>query len=102
MATIKETLIDLFDLDKMEPEKAAEMVDRLAKLVFQSVLVRVLPMMSEQDLEEYEKIIDGEEGADVLMKFLNDKVPNFGKILEEEAELLRKEISGEFKDMGLE
>ncbi len=55
MRTIKESLMDLFELDKMPPEKAAEMVDRLAKLVFQAVLVRVLPILSEEDLTEYEK-----------------------------------------------
>ena len=55
MTTIKQSIIDLFELDKMEPEKATEMVDRLAKLVFQAVLVRTLPLLSEEDFDKYEK-----------------------------------------------
>ena len=34
MTTIKQSIIDLFELDKMEPEKATEMVDRLASSSF--------------------------------------------------------------------
>ena len=51
MATIKQTIVDLFELDKMAPEKAAEMIERLSKLVFQSVLVRSLPLLSEEDFK---------------------------------------------------
>ena len=99
MSTIKETLIDLFDLDKMSPEKTAETVDRLGKLVFQAVLVRVLPTLSEEDLTEYEKIVDSNQEGDVLFKFLGEKVPDFDKIIAEEAEALRIELAGEFESI---
>jgi hypothetical protein len=101
MTTIKDTLIDLFELNKLEPAKAAEMVDRLAKLVFQAVLARTLPALSEADFDEYEKIVDSGRGGEVLFKFLNEKVPNFENIIKEEAELLRKELAGEFKEAGV-
>ena len=99
--TIKQTIIDLFELDKMTPEKAVEMVDRLAKLVFQSVLVRVLPMLSEEDFTAYEKIIDSKEDGTMLFKFLREKIPNFEEIIREEAEALRKELAGEFESAGI-
>ncbi len=101
MATIKDNLVDLFELDKMAPEKAAEMVDRLGKLVFQAVLVRSLPFLSEKDFSEYEKIVDGSEGGDVLFKFLSEKVPHFEEIVKEEAENLRSELAEEFSAAGL-
>ena len=101
MSTIKENLIDLFELDKMPPEKVAEMVDRLAKLVFQAVLVRVLPILSEEDLTEYEKIVDSKQEGDVLFKFLGEKIPDFDNIIAEESENLRAEMAGEFKEVGI-
>lgn len=101
MATIKKTLMDLFELEKLPPEKAAEMVERMAKLVFQAVLVRVLPTLSEKYLAEYEKIADGKEGAEVLFQFFIEKVPNFEKMIAEEAEGLREELALEFKTTGL-
>ena len=101
MSTIKENLMDLFELDKLSPEKAAEMVDRLGKLVFQAVLVRVLPTLSEEDFTEYEKIVDSKQEGDAIFKFLGEKVPDLDKIIAEESENLRAEMTGEFKDVGI-
>lgn len=97
MSTIKENLVDLFELDKMPPEKAVEMVERLSKLVFQAVLVRALPLLSEKDLTEYEKLVDSKEEGDALFKFLSEKVEGFENIIREEAENLHAELAGEFK-----
>ena len=94
MTTIKENLFDLFQLDKMPPEKGVEMLERLAKLVFQAVLVRVLPMLSEEDLAHYEKIVEGKEEGTEIFKFLAEKVPDFEKIVREEAEGLHDELAG--------
>jgi hypothetical protein len=101
MATIKDNLMDLFELDKMEPAKAAEMVDRLAKLVFQGVLVRVLPLLEEKDLAEYERIVDSNEGGEKLFAFLAEKIPGFEQIVAEEAESLRAEMAGEMQSAGM-
>jgi hypothetical protein len=101
MATIQENLIDLFELEKMEPAEAAQMVDRLAKLVFQGVLIKVLPILEDKDLEEYERIVEANEGGEKLFGFLREKVPNLDQIVAEESESLRAEMAGEFKEAGM-
>ncbi len=101
MTTIKQNLIDLFELDKMPPEKATEMVDRLSKMIFQAVLVRALPLLSEEDFDKYENIIDASEGPEVLFKFLGEKIPGFEDMIQEESAILHKELAGEFKSSGL-
>lgn len=101
MNTIKKTIVELFELDKMSPEKSAEMTNRMGKLVFQAVLVHVLPLLSEEDLTEYEKIVDSKEGGEAVFNFLAEKVPNFENIITEEAEALRAELAGEFKEAGI-
>jgi hypothetical protein len=102
MSTIKQSIMDMFELDKMEPVKALEMVERLSRLIFQATLVRVLPLLSEKETAEYEKIVSKAESPELLLKFFEAKVPNFGKIFEEEAEGLRAELAGEFKEAGLQ
>ena len=101
MATIKETIVTMFKLDQLPPDKMMEMVERLGKLVFQSVLVRSLPLLSEEELVEYEKIVDEKKGGEVLFAFLKDKIPDFEKIISEESELLRAELAGEFQKTGI-
>jgi hypothetical protein len=98
MNTIKKDLFDLFELDKIPPEKATEMLDRLANLVFQAVLVRALPLLSEEDLAEYEKIVSGNEGGDVLFNFLSEKVLEFNKIISEEAGVLKRETTKKLEE----
>jgi hypothetical protein len=102
MSTIKENLMDMFELEKMEPVKALEMVERLSRLIFQATFVRVLPMLSEEETAEYEKIVETAQTPEELLGFFEAKVPEFGAIFEEEAELLRAELAGEFKEVGLE
>jgi len=97
MDTIKKDLFELFELDKMSPEKAAEMIQRLGRLVFQGVLVRVLPLLSESEMDEYEKITEKENDLEEIISFLTKKIPDFDKIIKEEAETLRDEMA---KDMA--
>lgn len=97
MSNIKETLFDLFQLDRMPPEKGLEMLNSLSQLVFQSVLARVLPMLTEEEMQEYESIVEKKE-ADALFAFLNEKVPDFEKIVQEEAELLHLQLSEKLKN----
>jgi hypothetical protein len=99
--TLQKTLIEMFSLEDLAPEKAEEMVNRLGKLVFQSVLVRVLPTLSEEQLSEYERIVDSNEDALRLFAFLQESVPDFDDIVLEEADVLRTELSDEFKQFGL-
>lgn len=101
MNTIKQSIMDMFELDKMEPTKALEMVERLSRLIFQATLVRVLPLLNEEETKEYEKIVENAEGPEILLKFLEEKVSSFGEIFEEEAEGLRDELAGEFKEAGI-
>src|SRR3989344_5946716 len=100
MSTIQKTIVDLFELEKMPPEKAAEMMNRLGKLIFQAVLVRALPLLSEQDMAEYERVVASGEGEEIF-KFLGEKVSNFENIIKEESEALRAELAGEFASAGL-
>lgn len=97
----KETLADLFKLDELEPEKALEMTDRIAKLVIQRTLVRVLPTLSEEDMDEYEKIIEENDDLQVAFNFLNEKEPEFWNIMMDEAEILREKIGGDFEASDL-
>lgn len=101
MNIIKDTIVNMFELDKLSPEKAAEMTERLAKIIFQSVLVRVLPLLSEEDLGQYEKIVDSQEGGEAIFAFLGEKIPDFENIIAEEAESLKEEMMGEMNSAGL-
>lgn len=92
MNTLQKTIADLFELDKLPPEEAADTANRLGKLVFQAVLVRVLPTLSDEEMTEYEKVLSSPDSGAMLIKFLTEKVPNFESVMVEEAESIRQEL----------
>lgn len=98
---MQKTIVDLFELDKMEPEKAIKMLNELGTTILESVLARVLPTLSDTDMAEYEKIVDEEQEPEVLFKFLSEKVPNLDDIIKEESEALRAELQEEFEKAGI-
>lgn len=101
MQTIKQKIIDSFELGGMSTEKTTELTERLGKLIFQAVLVRALPLLSEEDMAEYEKMVNSKKGGEVIFEFLGEKVPDLENIIKEEIENLRAELAGEFAEMGV-
>jgi len=93
MDTIKKTIIELFEIEKLPEDKQEETIARIGKIIFQAVLIRVLPLLEEKDLEEYNKLVESNPAPDILLDFFFDKVPSFLEIVTDEAENFRKEAS---------
>lgn len=88
---VRQNIIDLFEIDKMPEDKQEEMIGKIGGIIFQAVILRVLPMMSPEDLEEYNRMMDENASPEKVFDFLFEKVPNFFGIIAEESENFRKE-----------
>lgn len=102
MPTIKEKLTSLFKLDKMEPEKMEETLNKLSTLIMQAVLTRVVPTLNEEDLAEYDELLEKENAGLLIFDFLNQKIENLDQIIDEEALILKTELAKNFKEAELE
>lgn len=100
MATIKQNLMDLFEIEKMPEEKREETLNKLTTLILESTLVRALLLLSEENMTEYEDILESKQSPEVLFNFLSSKIPSFEDILKEEADILHKELSGELEALN--
>lgn len=88
---IQKNIIELFDIGKLPKEKQEETIARIGKIIFQSVLMRVLPMLKEEEVAKYEKLVENEVEPDTLLDFFFEKIPSFLQIIAEETENFRKE-----------
>lgn len=88
---IREKIISLFEIYKLPESKREEMITRIGKVIFQSVLIKTLPLLENKEIEEYEKLIDSQSEADIILDFFLEKVPGFLNIVREELEVFRKE-----------
>ena len=55
---VQKNIIELFEINKLPEEKQEEAITRIGNIIFQSVLIKVLPTLNEKDLVEYEKMMD--------------------------------------------
>lgn len=97
---IRKNIIELFNINNLPEEKQEETITRIGKIIFQSVLLKVLPILSEEELAQYEKLLEENVDADVLLDFFFEKIPGFLEIIAEESENFRKdseEILAEIK-----
>lgn len=88
---VRQNIIDLFEIDKMPEDKQEEMLEKIGGIIFKATLMRILPMMPEEDLEEYNRMMDENASPEKVFDFLFEKVPNFFGIIAEESEAFRKE-----------
>lgn len=93
---IRENIIEMFKIAELPEDKQEETINRIGGIIFQSVLMRVLPTLSEEDLADYEKLLDNNIPPDGLMDFFGEKVPDFLKIVAEESENFQKEATEAF------
>ncbi len=88
---MRDSIIKTYHLEGMAPEEQNKMIDQIAGMIFQSVLLRVGPNMSESDQDTLEKMLDENAGPEELLGFLNQSVPNFEAVVAEESAKFKQE-----------
>lgn len=96
---VQKTIIELFEINKLPEEKQEETISRIGKIIFQSVLMRVLPILKEEELDQYEKLVESGVEPDALLDFFFEKIPSFLQIVAEETENFRKESAEVLKQI---
>jgi len=96
---IKENIMTMFEFHKLPEEEQMEATNTLGKIIFQMVLIRVLPLMEEDHVSQYEVLIDGDVAPDELMDFFFDKVPNFLQVVTEETNSFHRQAAEALKQV---
>ena len=93
----REDIITLFNIKSLPEDKQEETINRIGSIIFQSVLMRALPTLSEEDLAKYEELIEKNSPPEDLMDFFGEKVPTFLEIIKEESINFREKAGELFK-----
>lgn len=97
---INKNIVVTLGINTLPVEKQKEAMERLGAIVYQEVMLRVLDILSEEDKDEFEKIIEKNPDPENLFEYLINKVPNLDQIVKEEAEKLREEATEIIGDIG--
>jgi hypothetical protein len=88
---VRKNIIESFEINKLPEEKQEETISRIGNIIFQSVLIKVLPLLKEKELNEYEKLLSNKPEPETILDFFFEKIPSFLQIIAEETENFRKE-----------
>jgi hypothetical protein len=99
---INGNIIKVLGIDALPVEKQKEAMERLGAIVYQEVMLRVLDIMSDEDKDEFEKLLEKTPDPDTMFIYLGEKVPNLEEIVSEEAEKLRNESAEIMGEIGKE
>lgn len=83
--TIQNKIINELGLDKLPEEEREEAILTAGRIIFQSVLIRVMEELSEEERENFKKIIAEEpQNEEKVANFLQSNIPDLDKIVAQE------------------
>ena len=82
---LTQNIVKELGLDNLPEDKQLEILEKIGSIIFQSVLLRTLDIMSEENKDEFEKLLSEKaDDPDIVLKFMQNKVPNLDDIVKEE------------------
>lgn len=97
---INKNIVVTLGINTLPVEKQKEAMERLGTIVYQEIMIRVLDILSEEDKDEFEKLIEKDSNPETMFGYLATKIPNLEEIVKEEAESLRKESVDIINEIG--
>lgn len=93
MNTLDQDIIKEWGLESLPPDKKADAVERIGRVVYQAILVRSLDILSNSEQDELDALLDKDETTpkDVMI-FLHTKIPTFKSLIGEEKNKLKLEM----------
>lgn len=88
---IRNNIITMFGINELPVGEQEETINKIGELIFQSVLLRILPLLPQEDQEEYNQLVENKVMPNELFDFFFAKVPDFLQIVAEESENFRRE-----------
>ncbi len=93
---LEENIISALKLKNLPDNEKAEIIDGMAQLVQDKVILRMIKELSKEDAEEFDKI--KEDDQDGKIKFLQDKFPDLLSIINEEIKIVRNDTINRSKE----
>jgi hypothetical protein len=88
---INKNIVVTLGINTLPVEQQKETMERLGTIVYQEVMLRALDILTEEDKDEFEKLIEKDPNPETMFGFLSEKIPNLEEIVIEEAKKLKEE-----------
>lgn len=96
-----EQIIKELELQNFPAEQQKEIVDKMTEIVLSRVSIRLTDQMTDEELDEFEKVVD-EGGMEKGLHYLAQIFPNIPGIIQDELAVLQKEVKSDLSNMQTE
>jgi len=89
---LTKNIITMFQLDKLDEVELEQAIDRIGKIIFSRVTLKVMEMLPPEKLDTFQEVIESEEknpGGTVM--FLQTNIPQFANLINDEIASFKKE-----------
>lgn len=100
MNVIQNNIKKYLDISALPPNEQEEIILRVGALIYQNVLTRSIVIMSNEDQDAFEKLLDKPAEIPEIFQFLKNKIPDFEKIIEEECLIFKEKSSSIMDQIG--
>jgi hypothetical protein len=98
--TLHSILIRALGIEGATKENQEKTIESVGTVIYQSVLMRALDGMNDEEVDEFEKFAKENPAPDQMFAYLRSKVPNFDGLMEEEAVAFVAEGSNLMSQIG--
>jgi hypothetical protein len=100
---IERNILEELGLDELPPEKQEETILQIGRLIYQAVLIRALDRLSEEEQRDFERLLNEHPDDEAKFTgFLEQKVPDLDRIIQEEISKFKAETAALLKPNGKE
>jgi len=93
---LETNIIEALGLESLPDEQKIQMVQTMVDLVQKRLMLRIMDQLSEEEKDEFEKILGGRDVDLAAAEFIKNKVPNFDEMVQEEIIKVKQEMIEKF------
>ncbi|HFC36100.1 MAG TPA: hypothetical protein ENJ49_00280 [Candidatus Moranbacteria bacterium] len=88
-----EKIIAELGLDKLPKDRQDDILAKIGELILKKIFVETIDKLSDADRREFEKMLERGESAENIESFLEEKIDNYAKIVEDIVVEIKNDIS---------
>lgn len=98
--TMQQNIIKELGLDRLPQTEIEEILLRVGKIIFQSVMIRVLEELDDSVKDEFDALLSQKpDDQEAVLQFLRSKLPNLDDIVNEEVQKFKEESADFMKSV---
>lgn len=78
-------LIQALGIQDLDAEKQQQILERTGAVIYQSIVTRAMEEMTDEQADEFEKMLEGEATPESVLAFFQANIPGFDQMIDEEA-----------------